>query len=118
VQNYKLTSGVLQYKNKIYIGVNTELRAKLMQSMHTSELGGHSGEKTTYQRIKLLFAWPGLIVVVTGFVKVFPNMDFIRGLPNINLFHYLTLLGHTLVWISLGAYRKQGHHLSTPISYL
>jgi hypothetical protein len=23
VQNYKLTSGVLQYKNKIYIGVNT-----------------------------------------------------------------------------------------------
>ena len=42
---YTLTSGVLRYKGKILIGNNTELRSSLLQAFHTSELGGHSGER-------------------------------------------------------------------------
>jgi putative transposase len=69
VPNYTLTSGDLRYKNKIYIVTTTKLRAKLLQSMRNSELGGHSGEKATYQRIKLLFAWPGLKNAILQFLK-------------------------------------------------
>jgi hypothetical protein len=72
VPNYSLTSGVLRYKHKIYIGANTTLRTKILQSMHASELGGHSGERATYQRIKLIFAWPGLKAAVTSFIKSCP----------------------------------------------
>ena len=72
VPNYTLTSGVLRYKHKIYIGSGNSLRDKLLQAMHNSELGGHSGEKATYQRIKLLFAWPGLKQAVSSFVKACP----------------------------------------------
>ena len=91
-------------------GNNTTLRDKIIDSMHNSELGGHSGEKATYQRIKLLFHWPGLKQQVVDFVKQCPvcqlnktehckypgllqplpvpdfawtyiNMDFVEGLP-------------------------------------
>lgn len=53
--NFSYNKGILRYKNKIVIGSNTELRDKIIQSLHNSELGGYSGEKATYQRIKLLF---------------------------------------------------------------
>jgi hypothetical protein len=52
---YTLTSGVLRYKGKILIGNNTDLRNSLLQAFHTSELGGHSGERATYHRLKILF---------------------------------------------------------------
>jgi hypothetical protein len=41
VPHYTLTSGVLRYKHKIFIGQGNALREKLLQSMHNSELGGH-----------------------------------------------------------------------------
>lgn len=55
---YTLASGVLRYKGKIVIGNNNELRNSLLTSFHTSELGGHSGERATYHRLKILFTWP------------------------------------------------------------
>ena len=73
IPNYTLTSGVLRYKHKLFIGAGSTLKEKLIQSMHTSEMGGHSGEKATYQRIKLLFHWPGLKQQVIDFVKECPT---------------------------------------------
>src|SRR4051794_26973213 len=43
-----------------------------MTSLHNSELGGHSGEKATYQRIKLLFHWTGMKKQVINFIKQCP----------------------------------------------
>jgi putative transposase len=40
-----------------------------MESLHNSELGGHLGEKATYNRIKLLFHWPGMKQQVVHFIK-------------------------------------------------
>jgi hypothetical protein len=53
--NYTLKSGILSYKNKIVVGNQTELRSKIVSSLHNSAFGGHSGEAATYQRVKLVF---------------------------------------------------------------
>jgi hypothetical protein len=53
--NFTFSKGLLCFKNKIYVGSTTPLRRNIIDSLHNSELGGHSGEKATYERIKLLF---------------------------------------------------------------
>jgi hypothetical protein len=73
VPNYTYTKGVLRYKTKIYIGSCSDLRTKVIDSLHNSELGGHSGGKATYQRIKLIFHWPGLKQQVIEFIKKCPT---------------------------------------------
>jgi hypothetical protein len=47
-----LHAGLLRYKGRIYIGVNTELKQQPMHSFHASVIGGHSGIVSNYQRIK------------------------------------------------------------------
>lgn len=59
----------MRYKNRVIVGANSELRQELIMSCHTSALGGHSGERETYQRLKLLFHWVGLKQAVITFVK-------------------------------------------------
>lgn len=48
--NYSYKQGVLKYKGRIYIGDKGELRGKLIDLMHASSLGGHSGMNYTYFR--------------------------------------------------------------------
>jgi hypothetical protein len=55
VLNFSLSQGLLRYKGKLVIGDNGELKQHLLQSLHSSALGGHSRERATYQRIKLHF---------------------------------------------------------------
>ena len=69
---YTLTSGVLRYKGKILIGNNSALKNSLLTSFHKSELGGHSGERATYHRLKILFTWPGMRKAVQTFVQQCP----------------------------------------------
>jgi hypothetical protein len=40
-----------------------------MQALHSSAVGGHSGGLATYQRIKSLFAWPGMRESINQFVQ-------------------------------------------------
>jgi hypothetical protein len=69
VQNFTYTNGLLRYKGKLYIGDSGHLKQQLLASFHDSALGGHSGERATYQRLKLNFYWPKLKKQVTEFVK-------------------------------------------------
>jgi hypothetical protein len=55
------------------VGTTTDLKNKVFDSLHNSELGGHSGGKATYQRIKLLFHWPGMKQHVVDFIKQCPT---------------------------------------------
>jgi hypothetical protein len=71
--NFTFSKGLLRYKNKIYVGSSTPLRKNIIDSLHNFELGGHSGEKATYERIKLLFHWPGLKQQVVDFIKQCPT---------------------------------------------
>lgn len=57
---YSLTAGVLRYKGRLVLGHDDKLKAKLISALHQSALGGHSGMKATYQRVKKLFYWSGM----------------------------------------------------------
>ena len=41
----------------------------ILQALHASGIGGHSGIQATYHRVKSLFAWPKLKETVTQFVQ-------------------------------------------------
>jgi hypothetical protein len=57
---YSITAGVLRYKGQIIVGADTNLRQQLIQALQSSAVGGHSGMRATYQRVKKLFFWPGM----------------------------------------------------------
>lgn len=73
VTNYTLMNGILRFKARIVIGDNGNMKAQLLQSFHQSALGGHSGERATYHRIKLIFSWPRMKQDVINFVKNYPT---------------------------------------------
>lgn len=49
------------------------LEQNLLQTFHSSGLGGHSGVKATYYRIKKVFYWPHLKKTVEDFVSKCPT---------------------------------------------
>lgn len=55
---YTLSSGILRYRGRIWLGSNKEVQLKVLTALHASALGGHSGFPVTHSRIKRLFAWP------------------------------------------------------------
>lgn len=69
---YSYKNGILRFHNKIVVGTATTLRQDILKTFHASELGGHSGERATYQRVKLVFHWQGLKQDVIAFVKECP----------------------------------------------
>jgi hypothetical protein len=66
--NYSFHAGILRYKGKICIGNDVELRNKILSSLHSSVIGGHSGIRATYHRIKKIFYWPNPKKIVKTFV--------------------------------------------------
>lgn len=59
-QGRALRQGIIRHGNPLWIGANTALQTKLIAALHDSAIGGHSGIAATYQRVRKLFAWPGL----------------------------------------------------------
>lgn len=139
VSLYAYEDGLLKYKGKIYIGQSKELRLQVIQFMHSSNVGGHSGVQGTLQKIQQVFLWPGLREQVKEVVSQcqvcqvrkhenvkspgllqplhIPNqawvsisMDFIDQLPNSH--------GKTMIWVVVDRFTKYGHFvtLDHPIS--
>lgn len=59
-KHFSLSQGLLRYKGRIWIGNNTQLQHRIIDELHSSPMGGHSGIPVTYRRAKALFAWPGM----------------------------------------------------------
>jgi transposase InsO family protein len=66
---YALQHGLIRYQGRIWLGTNSALQTKLISAFHASAIGGHSGAQATYQRLKRLFAWQGMKLAVTDFVR-------------------------------------------------
>jgi len=62
-------SGVLRYKNRIWLGHDKSLHQQVISAMHSSALGGHSGIRVTYNRLKHYFFWPGMKSAVREYVQ-------------------------------------------------
>jgi hypothetical protein len=56
VPNFTYSGGLLHYKTKIWVGVDSEFQYQLILAMHSSVVGGHSGVPMTYRRMKQIFA--------------------------------------------------------------
>jgi hypothetical protein len=69
VPHFTLQSGLLRYKNSIWLGTNKTLQLRILQACHDSPVGGHSGVPVTYMRMKKLFAWCGMKSDVHKYVK-------------------------------------------------
>lgn len=57
---YTMQEGILRYKGRVWIGNDAEVQQHLINSLHASAVGGHSGFHAMYIRIKRLFAWNGM----------------------------------------------------------
>lgn len=61
---FTLQQGILRFRGRVWLG-NNKSQQHIMQALHDSALGGHSGFPATYRRIKHLFAWPGMKQIKT-----------------------------------------------------
>lgn len=66
---YCLKSGIIYYKQRIWVGNYTSLQQRILQALRASAIGGHSGYEVTYKRIKRLFAWPRMKHDMKNFVS-------------------------------------------------
>jgi len=73
VPNFTIDKGLLKFKQCISVGNNPALQQKLIQALHSSPVGGHSGAPATIKRIWSLFAWPGRTKLITAFVQSCPT---------------------------------------------
>ena len=59
---------LIRHKGRLWFGNNARIHQKILQALHSSAIGGHSGFHATYNRIKHLFSWPGMKSDVKKFV--------------------------------------------------
>ena len=50
---FQLFNGILKFKSRIYIGADNILKHKLLSTLHSSAIGGHSGISATYTKLNL-----------------------------------------------------------------
>jgi hypothetical protein len=67
--NYTLHQGVIRYKGKIWLSSKTAMQHKIFTSLHESAIGVHSGFPVTYARIKQLFYWPGMKLMIKNWFQ-------------------------------------------------
>jgi hypothetical protein len=67
--HFSLSTGVLQYDNRIWEGSDPLMQRQLISAFHDSPIGGHSGFPVTYRRVVSLFKWIGMKSVVREFVR-------------------------------------------------
>jgi len=135
---YSLDNGIIRYKNKLWIAQNSALQTKIIAAFHSSAIGGHSGTKATYQRLKTHFAWKGMKMAVEDFVKQCSvcqqakhtnhsppgllqplpipegvwmdiSMDFIEGLPKSN--------GYSVIMVVVDRLTKFAHFVAVKHPY-
>ena len=131
-----MTAGVFRFKGRLVVGKDSALQTKLLNSLHQSAIGGHSGIRATYQRVKKLFYWTGLKKDVETFVSQCPicqrskhenckypglldplptpdmawqhiSMDFIEGLPKSQ--------GKDVILVVVDKFTKYAHFI--PLSH-
>lgn len=75
---YTIKDGIIKHGSKIYVGASTNMRLQLLENFHQSAIGGHSGAKATYQRIKRVFCWRHLKQMVQKFVAECPVCQLVK----------------------------------------
>lgn len=53
-RKFTLKDGILRYDGRIWVGTNATVQQQILQSMHSSAVGGHSGVQVTYCKTRKL----------------------------------------------------------------
>lgn len=75
---FKVHRGQLFFKDKLYISSNSPLKHVLLEELHISPLGGHSGIHKTYGRLSENVYWEGMKKDVTAFVNACKTCQFTK----------------------------------------
>jgi hypothetical protein len=131
-QGFSLQDGVLRHKGRVWLGSHKSAHDAVLQALHNSGLGGHSGRLATYHKVKHLFSWPHMRRDIDNFVQQCStcqqaksehckipellqplpipteawhtvSLDFIEGLPS--SYHYDTIL------VVIDKLTKYGHFI-------
>jgi hypothetical protein len=62
-------SGLLFYRNRLYVPDLEDLKATLLQKTHSDLSAGHPGRSKTYELLSRNFYWPGMTKYVDRWVK-------------------------------------------------
>ena len=66
---FSVTNGLLLYKGCIYLGDRCKLKGKVLELVHDSPLGGHSGFLKTLHRAKKDWFWWGMKKDLKDYIK-------------------------------------------------
>lgn len=131
-KGFQLVNGIIKYKGRVWVGSNSLAQQHILEALHNSGIGGHSGFHATYHRVKSLFAWPKMKDTVKHFVQTcgicqqaktehvktpgllqpleIPkqawstvSLDFIEGLPKSG--------SYTVILVVIDKFTKYGHFL-------
>ncbi|CAL9221332.1 unnamed protein product [Arabidopsis halleri] len=137
-KHFSWVQGVLRRKSKIVIPADKKLKDDILQWLHCSGSGGHSGRDVTCQRVKGLFWWKGMAkdihtyirscsvcqrckyetVASPGLLQPLPipetiwtdiSMDFIDGLP--------PSFGKTVIFVVVDRLSKAAHFMALTHPY-
>jgi hypothetical protein len=68
-KGFALVDGIIRLNGRIWVEQNVLAQQHILQALHASGIGGHSGISATYGRVKALFALPDLKQAVQQFVQ-------------------------------------------------
>ncbi|KAK2387384.1 hypothetical protein QL285_061173 [Trifolium repens] len=135
---FKVTHGMLYFREKLYIPADSPIKELLLTEFHSSPIGGHSGVQKTLGRLKENMYWHNMKQDVENFVKTcstcqqtkHPNhspygllqplpiphgvwedisLDFIVGLPSFQ--------GSTVILVVVDRFSKAAHFGMLPTHY-
>ena len=137
--DYAFHDGILFYRQRYYISVQSSLKSQLLHEFHATPMAGHAGVKRTLVRLSSRFFWPNMrknveayvaaclicqqtkysTQVPAGLVQPLPvpaqvweevTMDFITGLP--------ASQGFTVILVVVDRLTKSAHFapLSNPFT--
>ncbi|WOG95792.1 hypothetical protein DCAR_0415120 [Daucus carota subsp. sativus] len=69
LKGYKLVDGDLMYEGRWYVGNGNQMRKQIIENVHSSPEGGHSGVTVTARRIQEKFHWPQLKLEVQEYIR-------------------------------------------------
>ncbi|KAM0872306.1 hypothetical protein ACQ4PT_038804 [Festuca glaucescens] len=69
VKEFSVKDGLILKDGRIWLGNNAQLQQKILQSVHDSPVGGHSGVRATCHRLHRNFAWTGMKKAVEDYVE-------------------------------------------------
>ena len=120
------------------VGADGSLKMKLLQWVHSSPLGGHSGRDATLKKLKQFFYWKGMHKSVQNFLRQWTvcqackydnsanpgllqplpipeevwmdnSMDFVEGLPRSQ--------GKEVIWVVVDRLSKYAHFVALTHPY-